>query len=208
MVGHYFDEQPEVASDPVDVDVVLPDLAFTITTDRGVFGRGQLDRGTALLLRSTDPLPTTGHLLDLGCGAGPIAIAAAKRAPGMTVWAVDVNTRARQLTAANATRNRCSNVRVAAPDEVPADLDFDRIWSNPPIRVGKSALHDLLDTWFARLTTDGTSTIVVQRHLGADSLQRWLTERGWPTDRVASRAGYRVLRSHRAADQRVNMLPA
>lgn len=199
MVGHYFDEEPAVASDPVDVDVVLPDLAYTITTDRGVFGRGQLDRGTALLLRSTDQLPPTGHLLDLGCGAGPIAIAAAKRAPGMTIWAVDVNTRARELTASNAVRHGCDNVRVAAPDEVPAAIEFDRIWSNPPIRIGKAALHELLETWFTRLTAAGTATIVVQRHLGADSLQRWLTEHGWPTDRQASRSGFRVLRSQRAA---------
>ena len=197
-MGHYFDEEPGVASDPVDIDVVLPDVAFTIATDRGVFGRGRLDRGTALLLRSTEVLPPTGDLLDLGCGAGPIAIAAAKRSPGMTVWAIDPNARARALTAANAARNGCDNVRVVAPDDVPDDLVIDRLWSNPPIRIGKDALHELLDRWFGRLAPDGTATLVVQRHLGADSLQRRLTDRGWPTARVASRGGFRVLRSQRA----------
>jgi 16S rRNA (guanine1207-N2)-methyltransferase len=86
-------------------------------------------------------------------------------------------------------------VRVATPDEVPTDVTFDCIWSNPPIRIGKPALHEMLLTWLARLTPAGTATMVVHKHLGGDSLQRWLIEQGHPTERIASSSGYRILQS-------------
>jgi 16S rRNA (guanine1207-N2)-methyltransferase len=118
----------------------------------------------------------------------------ARRAPQATVWAVDVNRRARELTARNAAANGIGNVRVVAPDDVPADLRFTAIWSNPPIRIGKTALHELLLTWLGRLDDGAAAHLVVQKHLGADSLQRWLVDHGFPTDRVATGAGFRVLR--------------
>lgn len=192
-MSHYFDERPGVTSDVTMVDVALPDIAFTLATDRGVFSHGHVDTGTLLLLQQAPPPPPSGHLLDLGCGAGPIAIALAKRSPDATVWAVDLNARARDLTAANAARNAVGNVRVAAPDAVPPEVRFAAIWSNPPIRIGKRALHELLRAWLSRL--DGEAILVVQKHLGADSLQRWMTEQGFPTDRLSSRAGFRLLRT-------------
>ena len=189
---HYFDD-PTVASDPVVVDVMLPDTAFTMTTDRGVFSRGHLDAGTNLLLRSDAPLASNGDLLDLGCGSGPIALTMARRSPDATVWAVDVNERARTLTADNAARNGITNLRVAHPADVPADVRFTSIWSTPPTRIGKPALRALLLGWLARLDDDGTAALVVQKHLGADSLQRWLKFEGHPCERIASKSGFRVL---------------
>ncbi len=191
--SQYFDGDPTVASDPVTIDVSFPDVGFTLQTDRGVFSRGQLDAGTSLLLRFDPALATRGDVLDLGCGAGPIALTMARRSPEATVWAVDVNQRALDLCRANARTNGLDNVRVCRPDEVPADVRFATIWSNPPIRIGKAALHDLLLRWLPRLTAEGSATLVVQKHLGADSLQRWLTERGYPTERMTSKAGFRLL---------------
>lgn len=190
--SHYF-EDPTVASDPVIVDVTLPDTAFTMETDTGVFSRGHLDAGTSLLLRSDPPLSSTGDVLDLGAGSGPIALTMARRSPNATVWAVDVNTRARTLCERNAKRNKLTNIRVVHPDEVPGDVRFSTIWSNPPIRIGKPALRALLLEWLARLTDDGTACLVVQKHLGADSLQNWLMFEGHPTERVASKSGFRLL---------------
>ena len=196
-VSHYWSENPEVASSTETVDVALPDVAFSMLTDRGVFSHGHLDTGTSLLLREAPAPPPVGPLLDLGCGSGPIALALAKRSPHATVWAVDTNERARSLTVANAERNGVGNLRVAAPDEVPDELEFGAIWSNPPIRIGKAALHELLLDWFPRLAPDGHAVLVVQKHLGADSLQRWLGSQGFPTERIASKAGFRLLRSVR-----------
>jgi 16S rRNA (guanine1207-N2)-methyltransferase len=192
-MSHYFDERPAVGSAETVVSVELPDTSFTLRTDRGVFSHGRLDPGTELLLRKAPAPPRRGELLDLGCGAGAIALTLARRAPEATVWAVDVNERARALCAANAVANGMLNVIVVPPDEVPGDVRLDAIWSNPPIRVGKHALHELLAAWLARLTPAGRALLVVQRHLGADSLQRWLTEQGWPATRLASARGYRLL---------------
>ena len=193
-MSQYFDDDPTVASSPVDVVWKLPDGELTLTTDRGVFGYGQIDTGTKLLLITLEAPPATGDLLDIGCGTGAIALTMARRSPAATVWALDVNRRARDLCALNALRHGLTNVRVVAPDEVPDERRFAAVWSNPPIRIGKEALHELLLRWLPRLAPGAEAHLVVQKHLGADSLLRWLTEHGLPTDRVSTGAGFRVLR--------------
>lgn len=196
--SHYFDEEPTTESSPRDITVLLPDLSFVLRTDRGVFGYDRLDPGTKLLLMRAPTPPSTGDLLDLGCGTGAIAVTLALRSPGATVWAVDVNDRARLLTRHNAEHSGCENVRVCAPDEVPHTVRFAAVWSNPAIRIGKQALHEMLTRWLGQLTDDGEAVLVVHKHLGSDSLQTWLTRHGFPTDRIASSSGYRILRSRRA----------
>lgn len=192
-MSHYFEQSPTSRSAERPVTVRVGDLTFALRTDRGVFGHGQLDAGTRVLLEHAPPPPATGTLLDLGCGTGAIAVAMGLRAPAAAVWAIDVNERARDLTAANAAAAGATNVRVVAPDAVPPDLRFDAIWSNPPIRIGKPALHELLTTWLTRLTPGGQATLVVHKHLGADSLHRWLIEQGWTVARLTSSKGYRLL---------------
>jgi 16S rRNA (guanine1207-N2)-methyltransferase len=192
-VSHYFDGDPTVASNRVEVEWSLPDGSLRVVTDAGVFGHGRADVGTKLLLLKAPPPPDGGQLLDLGCGTGVVALTMGRRAPGATVWAVDVNSRARELCAENAQRNAIVNVRVAAPEEVPAHVRFDAIWSNPPIRIGKPALHALLVQWLGRLAPTGRAFLVVQKHLGSDSLQHWLNDRGFPTERAATGGGFRVL---------------
>jgi 16S rRNA G1207 methylase RsmC len=191
--AHYFNEDPEVPSARKRIDVSLPDGSFSIETDTGVFSHGRVDSGTKVLLMEAPALPTSGHVLDLGCGAGPIAMTMARRSPESSVWAVDVNERARQLTRDNASALGLTNVTVASPDEVPDSVIFDVIWSNPPIKVGKQELHDLLNRWLARLSPDGYAVLVVNKNLGSDSLAKWLTELGWTVKRISSRQGFRVL---------------
>lgn len=191
---HYFDPRPEVPSRPRQVELTLPDLRVTLTVDRGVFAGGGVDLGTVELLKTVVPGPDpAAPVLDLGCGYGPIAVAVASRNPASTVWAVDVNTRALELTAANAAALGLDNITAVAPDAVPPDLRFAQIWSNPPIRIGKAALHDLLEQWLPRLRPEGAAWLVVQKNLGSDSLAGWLRSTGYGVTRVASRKGYRIL---------------
>jgi 16S rRNA (guanine1207-N2)-methyltransferase len=190
----YFAEQPEAAHRPGLVHVVLPDVHLALETDAGVFSPGRLDTGTRLLLETAPPPPPAGDLLDLGCGYGPLALTLASRAPGASVWATDVNSRALRLCSINKAAAGLDNVRCLPPDDPALDRSFALIWSNPPIRIGKAALHELLTRWLGRLAADGEAYLVVQRNLGSDSLQRWLAEAGWAADRFAARAGYRVLR--------------
>jgi 16S rRNA (guanine1207-N2)-methyltransferase len=191
--SHYFDEEPTTESAPRDVTLLLPDQQLVLRTDRGVFGYDRVDAGTKLLLLRAPAPAADGDLLDIGCGTGAIALTMAKRSPAATVWAVDVNERARELCRGNAERNGVVNLRVCSPDEVPLTLRFATIWSNPAIRIGKPALHAMLLRWLGQLTGDGEAVLVVHKHLGSDSLQTWLDSRGHPTVRIASSSGYRIL---------------
>jgi 16S rRNA (guanine1207-N2)-methyltransferase len=191
---HYFAAQPRAAHRPGLVRVVLPDLYLELETDSGMFSPGRLDPGTRFLLESAPPLPAAGDLLDLGCGYGPIACSMAVRAPAATVWAVDVNERALALCAANAARAGLAGVRAVLPDSPALPASFAAIWSNPPVRIGKPALHELLRRWLARLAPGAAATLVMGRNLGADSLHGWLEEsEGWQVRRLAARSGYRLL---------------
>jgi 16S rRNA G1207 methylase RsmC len=197
-VPHYFNPQPAVPSQRRSTRVQLPDLSFEMETDAGVFSHGRLDAGSKILLMEAPDLPTQGTFLDLGCGAGPIALTMAQRRPQAQIWAVDINERARLLTSDNARSLKINNLHVADPSEIlhPKSgelLTFDVIWSNPPIKVGKTALHELMVTWLARLSPEGIAVFVVHKNLGSDSLASWLTAQGWKVQRVASRQGYRVL---------------
>nr|WP_276549430.1 methyltransferase [Brachybacterium muris] len=169
-----------------------------LVSSSAVFSARGLDKATAVMLDRLDvltPVPAGARILDLGCGWGPIALTAALLHPDAEVWAVDVTDRARALTRTNAERLGLDNVQVASPEEVPADLRFDAIWSNPPIRIGKEELHALLLHWLGRLVPAGTAAMVLGKNLGADPLARWLGEQlpQRTVAKAASAKGFRIL---------------
>lgn len=194
---HYFSEAPVTEFKPKEISVEIGGKKVAVTTAGGVFSPDHIDTGTAVLLTHIDQAPAGGNLLDIGCGWGPIALSLASQSPKATVWAIDVNERSLELTAANAKRLGLSNIKTARPEDVPTEIRFSGIWSNPPIRVGKDVLHEILLTWLPRLADDAESYLVVQKNLGADSLHRWLeTElpRNFSTIRVDTAKSFRVLR--------------
>jgi 16S rRNA (guanine1207-N2)-methyltransferase len=197
---HYFSAEPAAPEKRSRIEFTAAGRGYDLVVAAGVFSAGRLDPGTAVLLRKAG-LPTAaadGTLLDLGCGYGPIACVLATEAPAASVWAIDVNSRARDLTRENAaTLGLADRVHVAAPDDVPEDVAFDQIWSNPPTHVGKAELRALLARWLPRLRPDGVAWLVINRHLGGDSLHAWLTSLGWDVERTASQRGFRVLRVSR-----------
>ena len=193
MSDHYFSAQPAAPHRPGQVRVILPDVYLALATDAGVFSASRLDPGTRLLLDDAPPPPATGDLLDLGCGYGPIACVLAARSPAAAVWGVDVNERALELCARNAATAGLANVRAVPPDAPALPPRFAAIWSNPPVRIGKDALHALLSRWLGRLEAGGLAHLVVGRNLGSDSLHHWLADQGWAVTRLSARSGYRLL---------------
>ncbi|GAB4012258.1 class I SAM-dependent methyltransferase [Nocardioides ultimimeridianus] len=190
---HYFSADPAAAFQRAPVSAHVWGHDLDLVSGSGVFAQGRVDIGTSVLFRETEP-PTGGRILDLGCGYGVIGLACAVAAPSSVVTAVDVNRRALLLARENAeSLGVADRFSAYEPDEVPADATFDEIWSNPPIRIGKDALHELLLTWLPRLAPGGRAVMVVGKNLGADSLQRWLGDQGWPAERLASAKGFRVL---------------
>ncbi|GAA3694898.1 methyltransferase [Arthrobacter ginkgonis] len=199
---HYFSTQPSTPEKRKTITVVLAGAERTVQTAGGIFSPDGVDKGTAVLLAGVpDPAPA-GHLLDIGCGWGPIALSMALASPGATVHAVDVNDRSIGLTRDNAAGLGLGNVVAGTPDSVPADVEFDTIWSNPPIRIGKEALHELLLQWLPRLAPGGQAWLVVQKNLGSDSLQKWLGENlpaGFRVSRESTSKAFRILKVVRPA---------
>jgi 16S rRNA (guanine1207-N2)-methyltransferase len=192
--SQYFSEQPSSTEVRRTITARVWGRELRLTTGSGVFAAAGLDRGTAVLIRAS-PIPVGApRILDLGCGYGPIALALAVHCPGALVDAVDVNERALALCRDNAEAlGVADRVRVLRPDEVGPERRYDEIWSNPPVRIGKQALHELLLSWLPRLAPDGVARLVIGKNLGADTLQRWLIEQGYSCERIASAKGFRVL---------------
>ncbi|EXF25249.1 16S rRNA methyltransferase [Nesterenkonia sp. AN1] len=201
---HYFSASPEGPFTRRSMSVTLGGSEVSVSTAGGIFSPDGVDKGTAVLLKHAPDPATQGHLLDIGCGWGPLALTLAMRSPEATVWAVDVNERSRILCAENAAALGLSNLRVLAPEEVPQDIEFDTIWSNPPIRVGKEVLHGILEHWLPRLSPGGEAWLVVQKNLGADSLLSWITTMlagvagEFRSGRAETAKGFRLLRITRS----------
>ncbi len=198
---HYFTARPASARARRILRVRLAGREVEVEVAAGVFSPGGLDKGTAVLLADAPTPPPGGTFLDLGCGWGPVALTLGLRSPDATVYAVDVNERAVDLTARNAAALGLDRVRATAPDGIPAGVRFDLIWSNPPIRVGKQALHALLLTWLPRLAPGGRACLVVSKNLGSDSLQRWLADTlddDYAVGRLSTAKGFRVVEVRRA----------
>lgn len=194
---HYFSTSPSGDTVLRTISVRLAGRDVEVTTANGIFSPDRVDIGTQVLLRNTPTPPPGGHFLDLGCGWGPIALTLALESPRATVWAVDVNERSLDMVRRNAQSLGLDNINACTPDDVPDDIVFRTIWSNPPIRVGKNELHAMLTRWLPRLDAGSDAWLVVSRNLGSDSLQRWL-QGALPNDftvlRAATSKGFRVLR--------------
>ncbi|NLJ55152.1 MAG: methyltransferase [Intrasporangiaceae bacterium] len=191
---HYFTAAPASAEQRRSLRVHLAARDVEVEVAGGVFSPGGLDKGTAILLDEVPQPPAEGTFLDLGCGWGPMALTMGLLSPDAEVWAVDVNERALDLARGNAARLGLDRIVAVQPDDVPDEATFDLIWSNPPIRIGKPALHELLRTWLPRLADGGTAYLVVSKNLGGDSLQRWIeSDLGLRCTRYASSKGFRIL---------------
>lgn len=194
---HYFSAQPAGEFTSTVIPVYLAGRELELETAGSVFSPDHLDGGTEALLRAVDDLPVSGSFLDIGCGWGPIALSMALESPAATVYAIDVNERALELTRRNAARVGADNVVVGTPEDVPANVEFDVIWSNPPIRVGKVELHAILNQWLPRLRVGGEAWMVVAKHLGADSFEKWIASEFATThtiERASTHKGFRIFR--------------
>ncbi|MEN9954804.1 MAG: hypothetical protein RLZZ41_468 [Actinomycetota bacterium] len=194
---HYFSQEPKSNYQPKQIELGVAGEVFKISTASGTFSPLRLDVGTEVLIDHLDLAPKEGNILDLGCGWGPIALNLAKHSPKAKVWAVDVNNRSLELTTENAKTLGLSNIQTATPESVPKDIKFSGIWSNPPIRIGKKQLHELLLSWLPRLEKNAAAYLVVQKNLGSDSLQKWLTETlvdGYEVSRLTSVKTYRIIK--------------
>ena len=197
MAEHYFSESPGGDFKQREIAVTLAGKKVKVKTAGSVFSPEHIDQGTQVLLDHLDLSKPTGTFLDLGCGWGPIALALALHSPKAKLFAVDVNERSLELTRINAATLEISSIQISKPEDVASEIEFDQIWSNPPIRVGKAVLHEMLQLWIPRLAPGGSAFLVVQKNLGSDSLQKWLEAEfitGFEVSRFTSVKTFRILK--------------
>lgn len=195
---HYFDPQPTSASQRTEFTIDVGETTLTLASESGVFSSKGLDKGTAVLLdwalkQQLPELPKGSLLCDLGCGSGALALTMATLYPHCIVHAVDVNARARQLCLDNAAHNNITNIVAIDPSNRNPEDRYALVWSNPPIRIGKSELHDLLRIWLGQLDSNAYAHLVVSKNLGADSLTTWLNSQSIAAAKRASSKGFRII---------------
>jgi 16S rRNA (guanine1207-N2)-methyltransferase len=195
----YWTERPRSRSAPAERRFLYRGELLTFVIDAGVFSAHGLDPGTALLIENLR-VGGTDRILDLGCGWGPVGVAAAKAAPRGHVVLTEVNRRAARLARQNLDRNGVANaeVRVGAFFAPVEGETFDVIATNPPYRIGREPILDLLRAASRYLAPGGRLVIVGKGSQGIRFYQGWL-ERNWPgTVEVLGRgSGYRVLEARR-----------
>lgn len=168
-MAHYFENDENLKSKEELKKVKINNQEFTFLTDNGVFSKKGLDFGTRSLLETIDIENISGKILDFGCGYGPIGIYIAKMTGG-EVHMIDVNRRSLELARKNAYLNH-ANVNIYESNIYSNILDkFDYIISNPPIRVGKKVLYQILFEAKDHLNKNGKLWIVINKNQGAKSL--------------------------------------
>ncbi|EGL14351.1 methyltransferase small domain protein [Gardnerella vaginalis 315-A] len=195
----YFSANPNSLDLRRTLHVDLRGHEVSVQVSNGVFSSSKLDLGTAVLLKHAPQPPENGRFFDIGCGWGAISLALGFESPNAQIYAVDVNERALDLTDINAKNAGLNNIHTyLVEDALKEDAlkDIDLIWSNPPIRVGKDVLHNILITWLPRLKVGGAAYLVVQKNLGSDSLITWLSKtlvEDFSVEKYASSKGYRII---------------
>ena len=193
----YFTREPESESRPAECEFAYRGRTLRFTTDAGVFSRGELDTGTRLLL---DALPErlSGTVLDLGCGWGPIGISVKAAWPETCVWMSDVNLRALAWSRRNAERNQVSVTCIESDGfSALADVRFDAVITNPPIRAGKQAIYQMFADAHERLKPGGSLFLVIRKQQGAESCIRYLKTLYASVEKLDRSGGFWVLEARK-----------
>ncbi|MBI3975515.1 MAG: class I SAM-dependent methyltransferase [Armatimonadetes bacterium] len=206
MSAHYFTPVPEAGHRVRELTTTLRGRRFRLRTDRAVFASRGIDRGSRLLIENM-PVAPRDLILDLGCGYGVIGLAAAALASGGWVHLVDVNARAADLARANAARNGITNVTVHVGEGVVpvADLTFDLVLTNPPIRAGRGTVLAFFAGAHAVLRPGGRFLFVARTGQGARTLGRHAAAFFGHVAETAKGGGFRVYtatKEHAAAAPR------
>jgi len=201
MAEQYFSRRPTSRRAPAEVRVSIRGHGFVFTSDAGVFSRGRLDRGTELLLEALE-LGSCESVLDLGCGYGVVGIVAARLSDGGRVILTDVNERAVALARRNLQANgiRNAEVRMGGLYAPVADLRFDHILCNPPLRAGRAIVDRIVSEAPDHLHEGGRLWLVARTRQGADSLRARMASAFGVAEIVRRGSGYKVLRATKGPD--------
>ncbi|WP_209125310.1 class I SAM-dependent methyltransferase [Alkalihalobacillus sp. BA299] len=199
MTNHYYSEKPTVESNRNTFSFDLRGNTLTFTSDAGVFSKREVDFGSRLLIEVFEWPRVKGDLLDMGCGYGPIGLALAKENTEVTVHMADINERAVELANENAIQNKIENVKIVQSNLFDAieKNDFAAVLTNPPIRAGKSTVHEIFEVAYSKLVAGGQLWVVIQKKQGAPSAIEKLKTLYANVDIVVKKKGYFILRAEK-----------
>ncbi|MEK5506515.1 class I SAM-dependent methyltransferase [Paenibacillus sp. FSL P4-0113] len=199
MADHYYSKRPETAHERRSLETVLRGRSYRFVSDSGVFSKQGIDYGSRVLIEAMQ-LPAQASVLDVGCGYGPIGLAAAALVPEGHVTMVDINERAVQLAIENAERNGVKNVTIKQSNlfaEVKNER-FDVILTNPPIRAGKETVHTIFELAYEHLNEGGALWVVIQKKQGAPSASAKIESLFGHVEEVTKDKGYRILKAKKS----------
>ncbi len=193
-MAHYFTNEENLKSEIEKVIAEINGIPFYFYTDNGVFSKGELDFGTELLLKNFKyDNPNNKTLLDIGCGCGPIGIYASHL--GFTVDMSDVNKRAIHLSKMSL-KEQNLNANVFESDAYKNITNkYDYIVSNPPIRVGKEKLYEIVMNAKEHLKDGGSLWIVVRKQQGAESMLRDMKNAYKTVEVIAKKKGFFIIKA-------------
>jgi len=196
VAEHYYSQKPTAGHDLYTIEATLRGRAYSFQSDAGVFSRKGIDFGSRLLIETME-LASDARVLDVGCGYGPIGLAAAALAHRGTVTMIDINERAIELAKRNARRNGIANVRILQSDRLSEVLQerFDAVLTNPPIRAGKDVVHGIFEQAAEVLVPGGALWVVIQKKQGAPSAFAKLEELFASVEEVRKDKGYRIFKA-------------
>ncbi|OLO27183.1 16S rRNA methyltransferase [Alkalihalophilus pseudofirmus] len=199
MTNHYFSEKPSVESNRSTFVFDLRGSTLKFTSDAGVFSKREVDFGSRLLLDAFTFPEVKGDILDMGCGYGPIGLALAKENKALTVYMADINERAVELTKENATDNKITNIKVIQSNlfEAIEKDNFAAILTNPPIRAGKSTVHQIFEQAYSKLVSGGQLWVVIQKKQGAPSAIEKLKTLYTNVEVVQKKKGYFIIQAEK-----------
>lgn len=200
MSEHYYTARPQTERAESTFTGSVRGMEFRFITDTAVFSRDRIDFGSALLIGALQ-LGPADTVLDMGCGYGPIGMAAARLVPQGKVYMVDVNERAADLARRNLAENGVTNAEVRVGDALApvTGIEFDHVVTNPPIRAGKAVIYRMIDEAHASLKPGGSIWVVIQTKQGAPSMKKRLREVFGDVEDVEREAGFHVFRSIKQA---------
>ncbi|MFH5186647.1 class I SAM-dependent methyltransferase [Paenibacillus sp. TAB 01] len=198
MSNHYYTQKPTVAHDLHTIEEQLRGRKFTFVTDAGVFSKKGVDYGSKVLIEAME-LPVDARVLDVGCGYGPIGLAAAALVPEGHVTMVDINERAVELAKQNAVRNQISNVEIKQSDRLAEVMGsrYDVVLTNPPIRAGKEVVHSIFEQAYEVLKPGGSLWVIIQKKQGAPSAFAKLESLFSKVKELGKDKGYRILKAEK-----------
>lgn len=189
-MSHYFTND-YVESNEHTINIIIKDTKLKFKVDNGIFSKKGLDFGTRTLLENINLNLIKGDVLDFGCGYGPIGIYL-KKMTASNVDMIDINERALNLAKKNAELNSVEVNVFKSNIYENINRKYDFIVTNPPIRVGKKILYEILFGANDHLKENGELWLVVNKNGGAKSLARDL-EKTYNVTIVTKNKGFYII---------------